>query len=185
MATIEANKNNYPCKDGYICAAGTGGNPGSSSQSGSDLCPIDKFCVAGVATNCPAAQYSTVGGIASAAECVICSPGYYCPNHSVGITLCPAGFYCPGNQVDTTAAIACPAGSYCPLGSKINLLCPPGTFQATPNSAGPCTTCTAGSYCPTSGMTTPTSCATAYSNYWCPAGSIYPKKCAPGYKGVA
>lgn len=161
QATVEADKNKYPCKDGYICAAGTGGNPGSSSASGSDLCPIDKFCVAGTATTCPDATYSTVGGITSTDECVICSPGYYCPNHSVGITACPAGSFCPGNHKDTTSITTCPTGSYCPLGSKINLLCQPGTFQALPGQTT-CTTCTAGSYCPTSGMTAPTSCATAY-----------------------
>jgi hypothetical protein len=34
-------------------------------------------------------------------------------------------------------------------------------------------------------MTAATPCVTAYQHFWCPAGSIYPKKCAIGYKGVA
>ena len=31
----ESEKNDYPCKDGYIC------NAGSSEEEGSELCPID------------------------------------------------------------------------------------------------------------------------------------------------
>lgn len=64
----------YKCKDGYIC------NEGSSSETGSTLCPVDHWCVEGVATPCALGSYSRVEGLVSQDECILCPPGMVCPN---------------------------------------------------------------------------------------------------------
>ena len=73
----------------------------------------------------------------------------------------------------------CTAGHYCPLGSFVMTKCEPGTYQdGTKEST--CKACPAGSHCPDSGMATHTSCTTSFTNWYCPAGSIQPKKCPIG-----
>lgn len=164
----------FTCQDGYLCEAG------STSATGSDECPRDYYCVAGVATHCPTGYYSTATGLRSNVECVACSPGKICPNYSSGIYSCPEGNYCPGlitNEADMTT---CPAGSYCPAGSGVPVMCEPGTYQDLTGQIA-CTTCTAGSYCPDSGLIAPTACSTSYGFYYCPKGSIFPGKCPIGY----
>ena len=59
------------------------------------------------------------------------------------------------------------------------LKCQPGTYQDKIEK-GFCNACPAGSYCPTSGMSTHTPCLPTKANYYCPAGTIEPKKCPPG-----
>ena len=53
----ESTKNSYPCKDGYICGAG------SSVATGTAACPKDSYCTAGNTTPCLAGTYSLVGGL--------------------------------------------------------------------------------------------------------------------------
>lgn len=173
MKTTANYHQTYKCADGYICAAG------SLSSIGSEECPIDNFCVAGVPTTCPAGQYSKETGAVATTECIDCSPGKYCPSNSVGILACPAGFYCVGKDWQLSTHVKCPKGSYCPANSYIDLKCKPGTYQDAEQQTT-CKICPAGSYCPTSGLIDPTSCATAFSNFYCPEGSINPSKCPIG-----
>ena len=165
----------YPCKDGFLCDAG------SQTEEGSQPCPIDSFCTAGAATTCPAGTYSLVTGLVSTDECIECAPGKYCPDNSNGITDCPTGYYCPGNliSVPTGTDNQCTAGHYCPGGTAVEILCEPGYYQSGVG-ATECTECDVGSYCPDSGMDAPTDCTSAFTDWYCPAGSIQPAKCPIG-----
>lgn len=122
-----ANKDDKPCADGYLCAAG------STTATGTDTCPIDNFCLAGVQTACNAGTYSTIGGITAQTECIDCPPGKICPSNSVNIQTCPASYYCPIGTIhtDTTPAnivTPCTAGHYCAEGSVVEIKCEPGTY---------------------------------------------------------
>ena len=52
MTTAESN--DYVCKDGYLCAAG------SETEEGSTICPIDSYCIAGTQYPCAEGTYSLV-----------------------------------------------------------------------------------------------------------------------------
>jgi len=170
----EADYPNFPCQDGYLCGTG------SESSTGTADCPKDKYCIAGVATYCPAGYYSTVTGLRAESECTACSPGKICPSYSVGIYDCVEGYFCPGLIIDEDDMTICPVGNYCPSGSPLPLMCEPGYYQDD-TGANKCKVCTQGNYCPTSGLDAPTSCATAHEMFYCPTGSIYPQKCPIGY----
>lgn len=174
VAMTEADYPNFPCQDGYLCDAG------SESSTGTADCPKDNYCIAGVATNCPDGYYSTETGLRAPEECLACSPGKICPSYSVGIYDCPEGNYCPGLITDEADMTICPVGKYCPLGSALPILCPPGSYQDV-TGANSCKTCTQGNHCPTSGLDAPIACATNFEMFYCPTGSIYPRKCPIGY----
>ena len=86
-----ATSTTFKCKAGYICAAG------SSTEEGSTACGIDQYCVDGTPTTCSAGTYSLIGGIVSQDECIQCPPGKYCPTNSVDMKDCPLGYWCEGN----------------------------------------------------------------------------------------
>ena len=158
---------NYPCKDGYLCAEG------STTETGSTLCPFDHYCQAGTQTKCATATYSLIGGLTKPTECIECPPGKYCTANSVDIKDCPSGYFCPGklDAAPTGSTNQCAIGEYCPGGTAVALKCEPGTYQDTVGQ-GSCKPCPAGSYCPDSGMSTHTSCTTSFTDWYCPAGSL-------------
>jgi hypothetical protein len=174
VAMTETDYTSFPCQDGYLCGAG------SESGTGTQDCPKDQYCIAGVATDCPTGYYSSETGLRSADECVACAPGKICPSFSVGIYSCVEGYFCPGLITDEADMTICPIGYYCPSGSKLALMCEPGTYQDVTGQSD-CETCTEGNYCSTSGLSAPVACVTDYEMFYCPEGSIFPQKCAIGY----
>ena len=179
----DADVSTYACMDGYLCGEG------SDTVTGTDTCPADKYCTAGAENDCSYADaFSNVGGLADDSECVRCPPGKICPSRSVGQIDCPEGSYCPGGHSSTADADieTCDAGHYCPAGSAMQTKCEPGTYQGDPGMAS-CDECPVGKYCLEPGTSTPTDCATynggEFQHWYCPAGSVYPTVCPPGYYG--
>ncbi|CAK51383.1 hypothetical protein, conserved [Eimeria tenella] len=99
----------------------------------------------GFARPCPAGTYSETLGLADSSECLLCPPGFYCPQGSSKTLNCPSGFYCPKgtqshlhfacpggtynpkkNAIDVVECLPCPVGKYCPQGSAEPKDCPPG-----------------------------------------------------------
>ena len=126
-------------------------------------------------TPCPEHTYSNDPRRDSAAACVACPEGFYCPPGSTFLgalgdpndiettpgnkpILCPAGWYCPGST-----ASKCPMGSYNPSRGAISL--------------ANCLICPEGFLCATEGTTTPTLCI---EGHYCPPGSILPIACPSG-----
>ena len=94
----------YICKDGFVCDAG------SSEEEGTSVCPEDSYCQAGEILKCPMGTYSLITGLVDKAECIECAPGKVCPNHPdvtglenrVGIEDCVGGYYCPNDRTKPT-----------------------------------------------------------------------------------
>lgn len=96
MTTADATGTDYLCKAGYVCAAG------SRTDTGSSECPIHHYCTEGAAAvACEAGTFTLQTGIASALECIECPPGKYCPTYGTAFTVydCPAGHFCPGKII--------------------------------------------------------------------------------------
>lgn len=101
-------------------------------------CPAGGYCPAGSAEEqpCPVGTFNAFEGMSSAADCVACTPGYYCDGASATGTTgqCAGGYYCPGAAEDdkgkagATTEYAAAVGYYAPVGSSQQILCAPGTF---------------------------------------------------------
>ena len=126
------------------CAGGTVSVQGSAScrgcpatysaSAGSSvctLCPVSYWSAANAST-CTACQEGkyALGAISSAAGCVSCLAGYYCP---AGIVpqMCPIGTYSStlGFRQQSQCQV-CPVNSFCPL-PYLKSSCPPGTTSPT------------------------------------------------------
>ena len=62
------------------------------------LCEAGRYCVAGVASACPAGRYGDDTGSTNASCVGVCSAGFYCPAGSTSPTQQPCGsesVYCP------------------------------------------------------------------------------------------
>ena len=173
------------CPAGSYCPEGTGAL--NSCQPGF-YCPVrTKF------TNqypCPAGTYYSGTSAQTAATCVACTSGYYCPPGTASPLNCPPGYSCTtntglllNNQITTAgmysglsgAAQTCYAGAYCPLGATLPTPCPPGTYRANTGGAAraDCLKCTAGYPCPHYLNTAATNGITCPSGYYCPSGTEY------------
>ena len=173
-------------------------------------CPAGAVCGPNSSTAypalCPAATYSSLGGLALVSECSPCTPGKYCA--TAGLTAptgsCAGGFMCFTNATSPTprdgrTGAVCPASAYCPPSSSSATPCPPGTFSNSTGMVGVanCTACLPGFTCPVAGLVVPTrpcdagySCGGGVANVSaallcplgnaCPSGSAAPVPCAPG-----
>ncbi|KAG9348561.1 hypothetical protein JZ751_002297, partial [Albula glossodonta] len=120
-----------PCSPGYYCSRGAT-HPRPTDSITGNICPPGTYCVegSGEPSPCPAGSFSPVPGIASEAQCQLCTAGSYCnePGLQAPTGPCSEGYWCPIGQ---TIAVAkpCPGGHYCPVGSPIPVPCPVGTYQ--------------------------------------------------------
>ena len=127
---------NYACSPGHYCPKGT-----------LELIP------------CPVGAYQAYKSGRGAADCQLCTPGYFCSLlGTVSPQLCTNGTYCPGGDA---AATVCPAGSYCPAGSTSPIPCPAGFY------------CEGGSEY----------FLKCQNGTYCPFGSSYPTRCPGGTFG--
>ncbi|OQS02384.1 hypothetical protein THRCLA_21432 [Thraustotheca clavata] len=135
------------CPQRYACLLGTGASmlemvpcaAGKSIFVKLDLSPMSGFfCPNGTASPkqfpCPPGYWSNKNSLASASECTVCPPGFFC----IG-----------GNSIVDGP---CGQGHYCPNGTPLpnSFPCPSGTYTAQTNFSDPtqCTACPPGNYCP-------------------------------------
>ena len=176
----------FPCLEGYYC-------PEATHYANEFPCPTGK--------------YNPLRNQTLDSACIICQPGYYCPQGTGSLSYaCPAGYYCPigtGSAKsyacpigtyssvlslqNASQCISCPVGHYCPDGSKLEptvspIPCPPGTYNMN-MSAGHilnCKPCDAGRTCPVPGLSSPN--GSCDIGHYCPPGTIVGNQfpCPPG-----
>ena len=132
------------CDEGYFC-------PEGSTNSSSYLCSTGHYCPAssGSPTPCPAGTYSSMKGLARAADCTVCTPGNYCIDEGLSQVsgLCSGGFYCPGGNLSPNPSMyVCEPGFVCPEGSSAPQSCSSGTFTNQTGQSS-CQQCPPGFYC--------------------------------------
>lgn len=162
------------CGAGYECTDTTRTlcRPDQSSQS--YYCPDNAYS----RVLCPDGQFTNIIGAETAADCVDCPPGFYCPNSlsSAKIVECPSGFYCDGQAYTAdgsgTGTYTCTDGHYCPSGSSHPIPCTPGSYCAGTGLQAPTGDCDQGYYC-LEGSNTATPTGGAVGDQ-CPAGSYCP-----------
>ncbi|CAM9131044.1 unnamed protein product, partial [Ectocarpus fasciculatus] len=183
-ATCEA------CPSGRYCYG--------NGQSVGATCPEGFYCPTGTddyrSFPCPAGTFSADQGLYSAAQCLNCTSGNYCPAGSSSVSSCPSGTYLPyaGGQSPssclpcepgyacpstgmTAMTTVCAAGHYCPGGTSFatEYPCPAGTYSDAIGlaSRSGCLPCPEGHMCH-AGTTSGTldSCT---PGYYCPTGTAY------------
>ena len=174
----------FSCLAGYYC-------PLLGSFNLTD-CPIGFFCPQGSSTPAPClpGTFGNRPNLRNASECVVCPVGSYCAgvNLTTSTDLCPAGFFC---NYGTSISIPngtfpfsgpCPEGFYCPKGTLFPIQCPPSTYR--PITGGmdisDCLICPSGSYCATPGLAFVSGLCSP--GYYCPEGQSLsnPYPCIPG-----
>ena len=166
------------CDPGYYCigSAFTSAPPGLPTGG---LCPKGGYCPPGSSypTACAEGTFNNFTGGSTQADCVACTPGYYCSGSNLPYPTgpCSAGYYCTGGASLPTQ-FRTPAGHYSLAGAPAPEECPLGTFNPSP-AQGSCTACIAGFYCPTRAMVTYLSCP---PGSYCPAASVLPRSCPAG-----
>ena len=142
------------CLGGFFCT-GRAESSNPVNETHGDECPVGHYCETGSssASACDAGYYQPLTQRTSSSDCIICTPGKYCPIPGQEIVTgnCAAGSYCvSGATTDTptdgVTGDICPVGSYCPEGSSIHIHCPTGTFT-NHTGANECYACPAGFYC--------------------------------------
>jgi len=161
-----------PCKNGYLCSAGSIHPTGLNTQE----CPQGSYCVAGVETACAAGTYNAEKAATSSTDCIPCEHGKYCPNTISSKVDCPSGKTCAEGLSAVSGAVDCLKGHYCPTGSFQGIQCAPGTYQDTVGQTS-CKSCTEGNICNGLALEAQTTCP-AYRT--CPASSIRGRRCEPG-----
>lgn len=168
-----------PCDPGYYCISGayTSQPPGLPTGG---LCPPGGYCILGSSTpeSCPPGTFNNFTGAESDAECVACTPGYYClgSNNPTPTGVCSPGYFCNGSAATPTQYVA-PIGTYTPEGSAAPLLCADGTYNPSTGQSN-CTPCAEGYYCTGYGLTQQTACN---KGYYCPFGNnTVQQQCPPG-----
>ena len=142
------------------CAGGTVSLQGSAScrgcpatysaSAGSSvctLCPVSYWSAANAST-CTACQEGkyALGAISSAAGCVPCTPGYYCPAGMVP-QMCPMGTYSSATGFKTQSQCqVCPKDSFCPM-PYLKSSCPAGTTSPTNSTSQLQCKCQSGYQC--------------------------------------
>ena len=99
-------------------------------------CPVGSTSAMGIP--CPDGTYRDLPGGKDVADCGLCPPGFFCPEHTVTPTICPKGMYCPS-------------------ASAYPLPCPLGTFGGSKGLryVQECTQCWKGRYCDGVGLIQP------------------------------
>jgi len=192
------------CGAGSECITGL-----STSQAGSNLCPLGYFCEAGRKRQCPAGTYCPVEGLdqplscrpgyympnEGQVNCIPCEPGYIAPGSgNISQRICPAGYVCATMARPSPFAV-CPAGAYCLEGRRIltpdlpygPVLCGAGTYclmgtafaVVKDGDVSHPQTCILGTYCE-KGSDNPAAKPCPTGNY-CPSGSSTPTPVSPGY----
>ena len=192
-ATCEA------CPSGWYCY-------GSGHSTGA-ICPEGYYCPTGTddyrSFPCPAGTFSVDQGLYSAAQCLNCTAGNFCPAGSSSVSVCPSGTYLPysGGQSLTSClpcepGYACPstamtsmttecaAGHYCPGGTSFatEYPCPAGTYSDAVGlaSISGCLPCPEGHQCRAG--TVSATFDSCLAGYYCPVGTAYGNaiECLPG-----
>ena len=171
------------CDAGYYCTQGsfTPTPTGQINSAGpiGDRCPEGHWCPAQSSTPmpCPEGTFSNTTGNGAEADCLPCTPGFYCPSEGTVVPeyLCTSGYYCPEGSI--APSDPCTAGDYCPTGSAAPLPCPNGTYQSSTQQDF-CNPCETGFYCPI-GTDIPIICP---PGSYCPIGTSFDKEflCPPG-----
>ena len=175
------------CDPGYFCSLGSFTSqprfPGppflpSPTEYGG-LCPRGGYCPAGSSapTPCPQGTFLNVTGASTDADCITCTPGFYCASTaSPGPTgPCFAGYYCGGGAKSPTENEA-PPGTYTTEGASQPVPCAPGTYNSNTRQAE-CQPCLVGHFCPNQTTTSPTPCP---AGHYCIQGTVSPERCPPG-----
>lgn len=139
-----------------------------------DICPLGAYCPAGSAAPylCGAGSYLNSTGNDDMADCISCTPGYYCAGggNSFPTGLCDAGYFCPGGQdAPNPPGYNCTPGHYCPEGSSAPIRCSSGTYQDELGQSG-CKSCPQGYYCDRTEDP-----VVLYNNSACPTGFYCPQ----------
>lgn len=138
--------------------------PGSyTSLNGMDKCAL---CTGG-----------TYQRHAAATACLLCKPGYYCPQGASAPLPCPEGSY--SNRTNLVSASQCvptDEGFFASTGSTKQLPCPSGTITKSAG-LGACVPCDGGTYQDDTGAT---SCRPCVAGSYCPPGAAADLPCAEG-----
>lgn len=192
------------CGTGSECTSGL-----STSQTGSNPCPLGYYCEAGGKRQCPAGTYCPVVGLdqplscrpgyympyEGEVKCIPCESGYIAPGSgNSSQDICPAGYVCATLARPSPFAV-CPAGSYCLEGRRVLIpdqpygpvLCKAGTYclmgtafdKVKDGDVSHPQTCIMGTYCE-KGSDSPAAKPCPTGNY-CPSGSSVPTPVGPGY----
>ena len=153
-----------------ICPAGVECPPGMSYMPDliQDQCRVGHYCPSGDVSRypiaCPIGTYNPDTGRKELADCVQCTPGWYCDvtGLSAPVDECPGGYYCPEGT-----------------GANISFPCPIGFYRnsSAKESFQDCTECISGFYCNVEGLAVPIDCP---PGYFCVSGSITPQPCPLG-----
>ena len=156
---------------------------GQTTYLSRNICPVGSFCPAAsrTPTPCTPGTYNPNTGKKTNAECIDCTPGFYCASYNLTAPSgpCDPGFVCTiGSSVPSPFSLqidvftnrlgggsVCPVASYCPRGTAAAYACPAGTYNGATQQAQ-CTICPASFFCPSS--------ITNYGSNHCPAGYFCP-----------
>jgi hypothetical protein len=105
------------------------------------VCPLGRWCVEGVARDCPSGSYGGSQGLSNSSCSGRCDDGVQCD---------------PGST--TARGVPCPAGMYCIQG--LPYACPPGTYNQREGakSVDECLPCPSSTYNPSPGASALSSC---------------------------
>ncbi|KFG30653.1 GCC2 and GCC3 domain-containing protein [Toxoplasma gondii p89] len=143
-------------------------------------CPAGYYCPEGIAfpVRCPPGTFSAGRNKGALSDCQPCTAGFYCGGFALTAVSgpCLAGFYCPAGE-RTPYGHPCPKGSFCPAGAPAAEDCPEGLYQPAEGKSK-CLTCIDGFMCPEgSAEVTPCTaghyCAAGVA-FRCPAGTYSP-----------
>ncbi|XP_028816958.1 zonadhesin [Denticeps clupeoides] len=166
-----------PCSPGFFCTQGASNSTPrfnsteletfSWSQVIGGVCPRGHFCPRGSAQPVPCPPGTFLGRIAAQSEtdCILCSPGFYCPDWAQTSVLlpCPGGWFCPaGSSSGHQPDCQCTPGNACPVGSVGPTACPAGTYQSLPLQYV---------------------CLQCPPAFFCEEGTSVPRPCPPGTVG--
>ncbi|CAN0043892.1 unnamed protein product, partial [Hapterophycus canaliculatus] len=96
-----------PCNEGYYCTQGAKvpSPQNAVDEYGNvlgDVCPAGYYCPLGSVSPsaCPSGTFSGSTGNTNSSACLLCLPGFICPDASTTNCTepCPAGFYCPAGE---------------------------------------------------------------------------------------
>ena len=163
-----------PCSPGFFCTL-SAFSPTPIDGITGNICPIGHYCPPGtsVPVSCPVGTYAPDPRRATAAECLSCTPGMYCPDSALDTPTgpCSDGYYCLGGASFATplgnvTGDICPQGSFCVNASTFPIECPAGTYNDRHGQSS-CSSCPAGYYCLAG--------STGFNSSACPAGSYCPQ----------
>jgi hypothetical protein len=174
------------CPEGYYCP-----HSGMSTFEYYN-CTRGHYCPAGSSQPlpCPVGTFSAQIANTQLADCLACSPGYYCDvsGQSAVAGPCKQGYYCASKAtlsvqlVTSSAGGPCTSGHYCPEATGAPIPCPRGTYMASTLATGNisyqgrhyhCDLCPSSSACSATSLTSPDS--TCRAGYFCKLGAPSPQ----------